>query len=70
MKPNTPTLAITTGLIVCSPGPSGRYHFPMNIDVQRCAALLGFTYFTGGSIAARLRSRINVRQLFPDSEDS
>ena len=40
MKPNTPTLAITTGLNSCSPGPIRRYHYPINIAVQRCAALL------------------------------
>jgi len=42
MKPNTPTLAITTGLISCSPGPIRRHHFPINIAVERHAALLGF----------------------------
>ena len=43
MKPNTQTLAIITGLISCSPGPIRRYHYPVNIGVQHCAALLGFT---------------------------
>jgi hypothetical protein len=48
MKPNTPTLAITSGLISRSPGPIRRYHSPfnicpINIAVQPCAALLGFT---------------------------
>jgi len=33
MKPNTPTLAITTALIFSSPGPIRRYHFPINIAV-------------------------------------
>jgi hypothetical protein len=31
MKPNTQTLAITAGLISCSPGPIRRHHFPINI---------------------------------------
>jgi len=35
MKPNTPTLAITTGLISGSVGPIRRHHFPINIAVQR-----------------------------------
>jgi hypothetical protein len=43
MKPNTQTLAITTGLISRSPGPIRRYDFPINIATQRSAALLGFT---------------------------
>jgi hypothetical protein len=43
MKPNTPTFAITSGLISRSPGPIRRYHRPINIAVQHCAALLGFT---------------------------
>jgi hypothetical protein len=48
MKPNTPTLAITVGLISRSTGPIRRYHCPINIcpinsAVQRCDALLGFT---------------------------
>jgi hypothetical protein len=43
MKPNTPTLAITSGRISRSPGPNRRYHYPINIVMQRCAALLGFT---------------------------
>jgi hypothetical protein len=43
MKPNTQTLAITTGLNSCSPGPIRRDHCPINIAVQPCAALLGFT---------------------------
>ena len=43
MKPNTQTLAITTGLIPRSPGPIRRTHFPINIAAQRCAELLGFT---------------------------
>jgi hypothetical protein len=43
MKPDTPTLAITSGLISRSPGPIRHYHCPINIAVQRCDALLGFT---------------------------
>jgi len=43
MKPNTATLAKTTGLIFCSPGPIRRRHYPIIIAVPRCAALLGFT---------------------------
>jgi len=43
MKPNTHTLAKTAGLISCSPGPIRHHHYPINIAVQRCAALLGFT---------------------------
>jgi hypothetical protein len=43
MKPNTPTLAKTTSLISCLPGPIRRHHFPINIAGPRCAALLGFT---------------------------
>jgi hypothetical protein len=43
MKPNTPTLATTTGLITCSPGSIRRHHFQMNIATQRSAAMLGFT---------------------------
>jgi hypothetical protein len=43
MKPNTPTFAATTDLIASSPGPIHRCHFPINIAVQRCTALLGFT---------------------------
>jgi hypothetical protein len=43
MKPNTPPLEITSGLIFRSPGPIRRYHYPTNITVQRRAALLGFT---------------------------
>jgi hypothetical protein len=43
MKPNTPTLAMTSGLISRSSGPIRRYHCPINIAVQPCAALLGFT---------------------------
>jgi hypothetical protein len=43
MKPNTPTLTITSGLISHSPGPIRRYRYPINIAVQRCVALLGFT---------------------------
>jgi hypothetical protein len=43
MKPNTPMLAITTGLISCSPGPVRRHYFPINIAVERRAELLGFT---------------------------
>jgi hypothetical protein len=43
MKPNAPTLAITTDLISCLPGSIRRYHFPINIAVPCCAALLGFT---------------------------
>jgi hypothetical protein len=43
MKPNTPTLAITSGLISRSPGPIRRHHYPVNIAAQPCAALLGFT---------------------------
>ena len=44
MKPNTQALAITTGLIFRSPGPIRRYPYPINIAVQPCAALLGFTW--------------------------
>jgi len=43
MKPNTQTIAITTGPISCLPGSICRHHYPINIAVQRCAALLGFT---------------------------
>jgi hypothetical protein len=43
MKPNTPTLAVTSGLISRSPGPIRRYQYPINIAVQPRAALLGFT---------------------------
>jgi len=43
MKPNTQTIAITTGLISCLPGSIRHHHYPINIAVQRCAALLGFT---------------------------
>ena len=45
MKPNTPKLAITTGLISRSPGQIRRYHCPINIAVQRCGDLLGFTQY-------------------------
>jgi hypothetical protein len=31
MKPNTPTLAITSSLIYRSTGPIRRYHCPINI---------------------------------------
>jgi len=41
MKPNTPTLAITNGLISCLPGSIRDHHYPIDIAVQRCAALLG-----------------------------
>jgi hypothetical protein len=43
MKPNTPTLAITSGAISRSPGPIRSYLYPINSAVQRCAAMLGFT---------------------------
>jgi hypothetical protein len=43
MKPNTPMLAITSVRISRSPGLIRRYHCPINIAVQRRAALLGFT---------------------------
>jgi len=43
MKPNTPMLAMTTGLISRSPGPIRRYYSPMNIAAQRCGDMLGFT---------------------------
>jgi len=43
MKPNTPALAITTGLISCPSGPIRRHQFPINIAEQRRRALLGFT---------------------------
>jgi hypothetical protein len=43
MKPNTPTLAKTTGPISCLPGPIRRHHFPINIALLSCDALLGFT---------------------------
>ena len=43
MKPNTPSLAITTDLISCSPGPIRRYHYPINIAAQLYGELLGFT---------------------------
>jgi hypothetical protein len=43
MKPNTQTLAITTGFISCLPGSIRHHHYPIKIAVQRCAALLGFT---------------------------
>ena len=33
MKPNTQTLAITTGLNSYSPGPIRRYHYPIHIAV-------------------------------------
>jgi hypothetical protein len=33
MKPNTPTLAITSGLIYGSLGPTRRYHYPIKIAV-------------------------------------
>jgi len=46
MKPNKPTLAITTSLIACSPGPIRRHHFPINIALLSCAALLGFISFS------------------------
>jgi len=42
MKPNSQTLAINTGLISSLPGSIRHHHFPINIAVQRCAALLGF----------------------------
>ena len=41
MKPNTPTLAITTGLISCSPGSIWRHHFQLNIAVQRLCCIVG-----------------------------
>jgi hypothetical protein len=41
MKPNTPTLAITTGLISCSPGSICRHHFQLNIAVQRLYCIVG-----------------------------
>jgi len=43
MKPNTQTLAITIGLNSGSSRPICSYHYPINIIVQSCAALLGFT---------------------------
>jgi len=43
MKPNAQTLAITNGLIFCLPGSIRHHHYPINIAVQRCATLLGFT---------------------------
>jgi len=36
MKPNTQTLAITTGLISCSPDPIRRRNFPIKIALPRC----------------------------------
>jgi hypothetical protein len=42
MKPNTQTLAITTGAIFRSLGPIRHHHLPINIVVQRCTELLGF----------------------------
>jgi len=42
MKPNTPTLAMTTGLVPWSPGAIRRHHFPITIALLRCAALSGF----------------------------
>jgi hypothetical protein len=41
MKPNTPTLAIITGLISRSPDPISRYHFQLNIAVQRLYCIVG-----------------------------
>ena len=41
MKPNTPMLAITTGLISCSPGSICRHHFQLNIAVQRLRCIVG-----------------------------
>jgi hypothetical protein len=43
MKPDTQTLAMTNGLITCLPGSIRHHHCPINIALQRCAALLGFT---------------------------
>jgi hypothetical protein len=43
MKPNTQMLAISNGLISCLPDSIRHHHYPINIAVQRCAALLGFT---------------------------
>ena len=45
MKPNTLMLAITTRLITRSSAAIRRYHFPINIAVQPCGDLLGFTSF-------------------------
>jgi hypothetical protein len=56
MKPNTPTLAITSGLISRSSGPIRRYHCPINIAVQPCAALLGFTYMRSAQPTELLRT--------------
>jgi hypothetical protein len=41
MKPNTPTLAITTGLISCSPDPICLHHFQLNIAAQRLFCIVG-----------------------------
>jgi len=43
MKPNTQSLAIATSLNSCLPGSIRDHHYPINIAVQRCTALLGFT---------------------------
>ena len=43
MKPNTPTLAIATGLIARSPAPIRHYQFLPNSAAQLYAELLGFT---------------------------
>jgi hypothetical protein len=43
MKPNTPALAIATGLIARSPAPIRHCLFPLDTAAQLYAALLGFT---------------------------
>jgi hypothetical protein len=43
MKPNTPMLELTTGLITRSPAATHRTHFPINITAQLRGDLLGFT---------------------------
>lgn len=43
MTPNTPTLAIATGLIARSPVPIRHWLFPLDTAAQLYAALLGFT---------------------------
>jgi len=54
---------MTTGLISCLPGPIRHHHYPINIAVQRCAALLGFlgpinTCLIDATVAALVRDKV------------
>jgi len=62
MNPNTPTLAMIADRFFCLRGSMCRQHYPKNIALPRCAALLGFlgpinTCLIDATVAALVRDK-------------